>query len=169
MANQLGIASSALGDLDTAGLAFEQEVDAYRQLGDQVFEASAEGNLAEIALRREDYKAAAQHQRACCELALQLGMPVMVAFSLIVAARIGSAREDWSLAAELHAQADVILEQTGIALYESDRKASDDMRERVGRNLGRDAYLAAQAAGRTMDLPAAVGLANSLFAEVVSE
>jgi hypothetical protein len=63
----------------------------------------------------------------------------------------------------------VILEQTGIALYESDRKASDDMSERVRRNLGRDAYLAAQAAGRTMDLPAAVGLANSLFAEVVSE
>jgi hypothetical protein len=43
------------------------------------------------------------------------------------------------------------------------------MWDRVGRNLGRDAYLAAQAAGRTMDLPAAVELANSLFAEVVSE
>jgi predicted ATPase len=169
MSNQLGIASSALGDLDTARSAFEQEVDAYRQLGDQVFEASAEGNLAEIALRREDYQAAAQHQRACCELALQLGMPVMVAFSLIVAARIGSAREKWSLAAELHAQADVILEQTRIALYESDRKASDEMREQVERNLGRDAYLAAQSTGRTMDLPTAVARANSLFAEVMSE
>jgi predicted ATPase/class 3 adenylate cyclase len=169
MSNQLGIASVALGDLDMAWEAFGQEVDAYRQLGDQVFEASAEGNLAEIALRRSDHRAAAQHQRACCDLALQLGMPVMVAFSLIVAARIASARENWTSAAELHAQADVILERTGIVLYDSDRTASDEMLSWVEQHLGQDQYRSVQAVGRGMGLPAASQLADSVFAEVVSE
>jgi predicted ATPase len=169
MSNQLGIASLALGDLDTAWSAFEQEVEAYRQLGDEVFEASAEGNLAEIALRRSDHKAAASHQKACCELALQLGLPVMVAFSLIVAARIASARDNWSSAVELHAQADMILERTGVALYESDRRASDEMLSRARRHLGEDRYGSAQTAGREMGLPGASQLANSVFAQVVSE
>ena len=169
MSNQLGIALVALGDLNAAWSAFEQEVDAYRQLGDQVYEASAEGNLAEIALRRYDYAGAARHQRACCDLALQLGMPVMVAFSLIVAARIASARENWLSAAELHAQADLILDRTGIVLYESDRRVSEEMLDDARQHLGEDRYAAAQAAGRVMELPATAALADLVFQELLSE
>jgi hypothetical protein len=169
MSNQLGIASASLGDLDAAWSAFEQEVDAYRQLGDEVYEASAQGNLAEIALRRSDHTGAARHQRACCKLALQLGMPVMVAFSLIVAARIASARENWSSAAELHAQADLVLEHTGMALYELDRRASEEMLDRVRLQLGEEQYALAQAAGRDMGLPGAAALADSVFGELVSD
>jgi predicted ATPase len=169
MSNQLGIASVALGDLDTALSAFQDEVDAYRQLGDEVFEASAQGNLAETALTRSDYAAAASHQRACCHLALQLGMPVMVAFSLIVAARIAAALENWSAAIELHAQAEVILQRTGIALYDSDRRASEEMLESVRLHFGDDLYQSAQATGREMGLMPATELAYSVFAELVPE
>jgi predicted ATPase len=169
MFNQLGIASVGLDDLDQALSAFEEEVDAYRQLGDEVYEATAQGNLAEIALIRNDYAAAARHQRACCRLALQLGMPVMVAFSLIVAARIAAVNENWVSAAELHAQADVLLQRTGIVLYESDRKASEQMLGRVRLHLGEDRYASAQATGRNMNLMAASDLADSVFGELVSE
>jgi tetratricopeptide (TPR) repeat protein len=169
MSNQLGIASVALGDLDSALSAFEDEVDAYRQLGDEVYEASAQGNLAETALIRNDYAAAASYQKACCQLALQLGMPVMVAFSLIVAARIAAALGNWLSATELHAQAEVILERTGIVLYESDRRASEEMLGSVRLHLGDDLYQSAQATGRDMGLMAATELAYSVFAELVSE
>jgi predicted ATPase/class 3 adenylate cyclase/tetratricopeptide (TPR) repeat protein len=169
MSNQLGIASVALGDLDSALSAFEDEVDAYRQLGDEVYEASAQGNLAETALIRNDYAAAASHQKACCQLALQLGMPVMVAFSLIVAARIAAALGNWLSATELHAQAEVILERTGIVLYESDRRSSEEMLGSVRLHLGDDLYQSAQGTGRDMGLMAATELAYSVFAELVSE
>jgi tetratricopeptide (TPR) repeat protein len=169
MSNQLGIASVALGDLDTALSAFEDEVDAYRQLGDEVYEASAEGNLAEIALIRSDYAAAASHQKACCQLALQLGMPVMVAFSLIVAARIAGALGNWRSATELHSQAEVILQRTGIVLYESDRRASEEMLRSARLHLANNRFESAQATGRDMGLMAATELAYSVFGELVSE
>jgi hypothetical protein len=93
----------------------------------------------------------------------------MVAFSLIVAARIASARENWLSAAELHAQADLILDRTGIVLYDSDRRVSEEMLDDARQHLGEDRYAAAQAAGRVMELPATAALADSVFQELLSE
>ena len=118
---------------------------------------------------RSDYAAAASHQKACCQLALQLGMPVMVAFSLIVAARIAAAQGNWLSATELHAQAEVILQRTGIVLYESDRRASEEMLGSVRLQLGDDLYQSAQGTGRDMGLMAATELAYSVFGELVSK
>jgi hypothetical protein len=168
MSSQLGIALLALGDLDGAWDAFTQELEAYRQLGDEVFEASSEGNLAEVALRRGDIPAAARHQRASLALALELGMSVMVGFSLIVAARIATLTGSWSVATRLHAHAELILDKTGIVLYADDRRASDEMLKAAREHLGDSNFSAARSSGRSSDLPAVATMADRVLAEAAS-
>ncbi|HEX9549104.1 MAG TPA: adenylate/guanylate cyclase domain-containing protein, partial [Acidimicrobiales bacterium] len=168
MSSQLGIASLALGDLDGAWDAFAEELQAYRQLGDEVFEASSEGNLAEVALRRGDIAAAARHQRASLALALELGMSVMVGFSLIVAARIAASTGSWAVAARLHSHAELILDKTGIVLYADDRGASDEMLTAAGEHLGDSAFAAARSSGRSSDLPAVAAMADRVLADAAS-
>jgi hypothetical protein len=164
MWSQLGIASLGLHELDAAWDAFEQEAVAYRALGDEVFQATAEGNLAEIALRRGDVKAAARHQGECLTLALALGVPVIVAFSLIVAARIAADDERWDTAATLHAKAEAILDTTGLALYEEDRRLSDEMLASALAALGDNAFATASELGRALELVDASSLAAEVFA-----
>ena len=88
-------------------------------------------------MRRGDEPAAARHQAAALELAVQLGVTVMVAYSLIVAARIEGSHGEWSRAVTLHAAADRLLEETGAALYDDDRRMSDAMLEEARARLGR--------------------------------
>jgi tetratricopeptide (TPR) repeat protein len=165
MCSQLGIAALALGDHPTARSAFEQELESYRRLGDRVFEASALGNLAEVTLRLDDPATAARHQRACLVLALELGAPAMVAFSLIVAARLSAGLDEWETAATLHARAQSILDDTGLVLYDDDRRLSDKLLEDALQRLGRDGFEAAEATGRSLDLVAVAGLADRVLAD----
>jgi predicted ATPase/class 3 adenylate cyclase len=167
MWSQLGIASLGLGELDAAWDAFEHEADAYRALGDELFQAFAEGNLAEIALRRGDVAGAAGHQHECLTLALALGAPVMVAFSLIVAARIAADGEEWETAATLHAKAEAVLESTGLALYDEDRRLSDEMLAAARDRLGEAAFAAAADDGRALELVAAAASAARVLEQAV--
>jgi ATP/maltotriose-dependent transcriptional regulator MalT len=164
MCSQLGVAALAQGDLETAWEACERELAAYVELEDESFQASAHGNLAEIALRRGDDAAAAAHQRACLALALELGAPAMVAFSLIVAARLTAATERWATATVLHAQAETILDAIGLALYDDDRKLSDSMLEAARTHLGFVAFSDAVARGRALPVPDAARLADEVLA-----
>ena len=137
---QLGIAAAALGDLDTATAAFERELDACRRLGDRRWESGALSNLAEAELRRGMVAAAAGHQRECLGLALELGAPGLVAFSLIVAARLEALEERWEEATILHAQAESIIDELGLMLYEGDQRQSDVMLEQAHHALGDARY-----------------------------
>ncbi|HEX4978510.1 MAG TPA: adenylate/guanylate cyclase domain-containing protein [Acidimicrobiales bacterium] len=166
MLSQVGIAALSLGYLDDAWAAFEEQLAVAVELGDPVLEAPARSNLAEIALRRGDLVAAARHQRRSMGLGLELGAPVMVAFGLIVAARLLGARGGWADAVRLHAHADVVLERTGLVLYDEDRKASDELAARALASLGADRYGAAMSAGRAMELPDAASLADRVLSEV---
>jgi non-specific serine/threonine protein kinase len=163
MYSQLGIAASLAGDLTTAREALGHELAAYERLGDQVFAASAHGNLAELAIRAGDVRDAARHQRACLTLALALGAPVMIAFSLIVAARITGEAGDWATATRLHAHAESVLEATGLVLYDDDRRVSEAMVEAARLHLGEAGFVAAGEAGRALDLPAAAAIADEVL------
>jgi len=166
MCNQLGIASMSLGDAEGAADAFHQELDACRRLGDPGWEAWALSNLAEVALRQGDLAGAAAHQRACLALALQLGSPAKVAFSLIVAARLLATREEWEEAVALHAQAEAILDELGLLLFEDDQRESDVMLEQAHQALGDARYAAARRAGHALELPEAATSADAVLAEV---
>ena len=102
-------------------------------------------------------------------LAMALGAPVMLAFSFIVAARIAAASQEWKTAAALHAQGELILDSTGLALYDHDRKLSDDMLAQARAALGDEPFAAATAEGRDLDVLAASALAADVFAPAGSQ
>ena len=166
MYSQLGIAAVASGDLATAWDACRQELAAYEELGDQMYQASAHGNLAEIALRRGDVAAAAHHQKACLALGLELDARALVGFSLIVAARLSASAGRYDVAVTLHARADTILDTIGLALYADDRRLSDEMLAEARRTIGDTAYESASAEGIALELPEAASMADRVLAAV---
>jgi len=132
-------------------------------LGDEGTQATAAGNLAEVEMGLGHWAEAARHQRTCLEFALEIGAPFLVAFSLIIAARLAEIAGDLETAVALHGQADVLLEKTGFALYDSDRRVSDEMLKRAEERLGSDAFDAARATGRAMEVSAAAQRADEVF------
>ena len=131
MWNLLGLAASAAGDIDEAASAFRESLAVAPERGD-AFVAIAHGNLAEMALRMDDLPTAALHQRMSLALGVQLGLPIMLAYSMIVAARMEASQRRWSTAARLHAHAEAVLEESGVQLFEDDRQRDrDDARRRA--------------------------------------
>lgn len=165
MYNLLCTTSAALGELDMAYDACTRELALYQALGDEGYIASAHGNLAEVALRLGDMPAAARHQRSCLDLAVAQGSHAMVAFSLIVAARVARWRQDWATAASLHAKAEAMLEETGLVLYEDDRRESEQLLEAVRTELGEEEFANRSRAGGELSLPEGVALADRVLAE----
>ena len=96
MCSQLGIAAMSPRRRRRRGRRLQQELEAYRRIGDPVSEASALGNLAEVALRRGDLvRGRGPPARRASRWRSSSGRRPMVAFSLIVAARIAPVDERW--------------------------------------------------------------------------
>ena len=163
MSSQLGIAAHEIGDLELAREAFQQEYESYRALGDEGTEASAAGNLAEVEMGLGHWAEAARHQRVCLEGALEIGAPLLVALSLVLAARLAETAGELVTAVTLHGHADVLLETTGFTMYDSDRRVSDEMLKRAEEQLGTDAFDEALAAGRALDVTEAAAIADDVL------
>ena len=161
MYNLLGISYGALGDLESAEEAFTTELELSRAVGYDGYIASALGNLAEVAMRLGNFEAAARHQRACFDLAVALGSVTVLGFSMIAAARLSGHRREWDTAVRLHARGEQLLEQTGLVLYDDDRRQSDELLARAGAALGTAAFADAAARGRSMGMAEAVELTRS--------
>jgi hypothetical protein len=166
MLNLLAIASYFAGDIDRAATAFAEELEVARRLGDEHLLVIAEGNVAELAMRRGDAASAARHQAACLELALALGRPVSVAQSLIVAARL-TAEPDPVRALQLHSKAEEVLIENGYRLYDDDLRASEQMLDRVRQRIGECEFNVALDKGRALTLPEAVWLGQDALEGVL--
>lgn len=167
--NLLGSTLGAMGDFEASYEACEAELELSRAIGDDGYIASAEGNLAETAMRLGDVEAAAAHQRECLDLSLTLGSPAMVAFSLIMAARVAGAREDWGTAVRLHAGGEALLVETGLMLYEDDRRESDALLAEARTRLGDELFEGERRAGRDLELTEAAKLADSVLESAESD
>ncbi len=164
MYNLLATASGALGDLTTAYEAGQAELELNEKLGYEGYVASAHGNLAETALRLGDIPSAARHQRLCLEQAVVLGSPVLVAFSMIVAARLAGLQGRWDTAVALHTKADEELERIGLVLYDDDLVESRSLFENSRRELGESGYDRSRQGGHEMSLVDAVQAADQVLA-----
>ena len=160
----LGVSRYSSGDIDGAAEAFARELDAYEELGHDVNIATAHGNVAEVAMQIGDRLAAARHQLRCLELAEALGLPVMLAYSCILASRMAGQRGEWELAVHLQAGADAGLAATGHELYAADREGVDRFLDAASSELGGEVFdLAVEHGGRL-----AIGEATRLASGVLS-
>jgi len=164
--SNLGEALGELGDPECVA-ALAECVGISRQLGDHGGLCASLGSLAEHELRRGDVANAAAHQLECLRLAAELATPVAIANSFILAARIAEPMGSGDAALALHALADVMLDEAGFALMPSDQALSDEMHERLRGELGEEQCAAVIAAGRQLDLHAAMELAEHVFADAM--
>jgi hypothetical protein len=175
MWNLLGLAHVFTGDMDGAAAPFHHELETCEQLGDEVLLAHAHGNVAELALRRGDWPSAARHQRECLELAAALGQPGMLAYSLNVAARLAVVDADtastagrshgadrWAVAVRLAAKAEALLEDSGLSLYDDDRRLTDQLLTAARAALDGDSA-AVEDAGRSAELADALALGREVL------
>lgn len=168
MHNLLGIALATTGDDERAAAAFAGELAAAAELDDEVLLAHAHSNVAEIALRRGQPTVAARHQRTCLDLALTLGRTGMIAYGLLASARIaaagpGAGDDRWAAAVRLAARATVLLDETGAALYETDRHVTDAWLDEARVRLGSRRFEAEQAAGRGSTIEAGLAAAGDIL------
>jgi predicted ATPase/class 3 adenylate cyclase len=164
--NLLGIALSTLGDVAGAAAAFEQELAAASRAGMETFLATTHGNLAEAQLQLGDEAAAAGHQATSLELARAYGQPVLVAFSMMIAARLAAARQQGRRAVVLQAAADEVLAGASYALYDEDAEVRAALMTAAHHDLGGREFDQAVAEGRGLDNDDAADLAASVLLAV---
>ncbi len=169
-ANILGTLGEVLGDLGDPGNidALTEAVALDRQLGDDGGLCGDLSSLAEQELRRGDTVNAARHQREGLRLAAELATPVPTASAFIIAARLAEPTGFGEAALRLHAAADVLLEEVGFSLLPSDQALSDEMRSRLLVQFGQERDDSLTAAGRQLDLHAAMELAEEVFERTIA-
>jgi predicted ATPase/class 3 adenylate cyclase len=166
--NLLGIALGTLGDVRGAASAFERELAAASEAGMETFLATTYGNLAEAHLQLGDEVAAARHQETCLELAREQRQPVLIAFSMMIAARLVARRGVPWQAVVLQAAADGLLEKASYALYDEDVNVRAALLASARAALGGQRHRRAAAEGRALDPEAAADLAAAVLREVGS-
>ena len=164
--NLLGIATAACGNLAAAADAFNEELRATTAAGIETNLATLHGNLAETHLRLGDEPAAARHQAVSLSLARDWAQPVVIAFAMMVAARLAAARGRSHHAIVLEAKADEILAEADYALYEEDQAIRSELLADAASRLGAEDFAAAQAEGAALTVDEAADLAERVLAEV---
>jgi predicted ATPase/class 3 adenylate cyclase len=163
--NLLAIASAALGDAEAAAEACAEELRAATAAGIDTFLATTHANLAEAYLTLGRRALAAEHQRISLGLAREQGQPVLVAFGLMIAARLVP---DARSAVVLQTKADELLAAADYALYEDDRRVRLALLEEAAERVGPEDFEAAVDAGRALVVDEAVDLAERVFTAVGS-
>ena len=167
MYNLLGTSAGGLGDLDAAKEAFAQELELNRSLSYEAYVASALGNLAEVAWRQGDFAGAARYQLECLDHAVALGSVTVLAFSMIMAARLAGRGEEWEMAVRLHAKGEQLLAETGLVLYEDDRRESDELLDAARIEIGDERYETLERAGFGMEMDEVIDRTRSQLAGTV--
>jgi len=164
----LGIALSSLGDLSGSAEAFGEELDCAIVAGLDTFLPTIHANLAETYLQLGDEGMTAHHQGVALGLARDQNQPVLIAFSLMIAARLVAARARPRDAVMLQTKADELLAAAHYALYDEDEQVRSTLMVDAARVLGADAHAEAVAAGHALTADAASDLAADVLAAVGS-
>jgi len=166
MQNLAGIARYEAGHLAAAMEPLSSELEIYEQLGFEANMASAHGNLAELAMHLDEFALAAMHQQASLDLALEIGQPVMIAFSAIVAARLAASDGDWELAVRLQSSAGSELAAASHTMYAADQAEFDALWSQATEQLGEDVVAAHSMLGAELGTVATASLASGVFTAV---
>ena len=125
--------------------------------------ASASGNVAEVALRIGDRAMAARRQATTLRLGVEQGSTIMVAYSMVVAARLAAGAAAWADALRLGVLADIFIRSSEVILYEDDRRLLDETMRRARVEVGDEAAAAITAEVSDLDLVTAAAMAAEIF------
>ncbi len=161
--NLLGIVLLGTGEFDGARAAFEAELQAWTELGNDFSRATSLGNLAEVLLQAGRPGAAAAYQLQCLEVAQQIGHRTLAAFSVVVAAQLAAEAGSHATAARLQIAADSMLEQSRYVLYDFEQQARRDLLEACAEALGTTAFEHAAEQASSLSPDAALSEASEVL------
>ncbi len=162
LSSLLGIARVMTGELEAAVAAFEAELHAATLAGLDRFLVATHGNLAEVHLQLGDETAAMCHQRIALGLARE-HRPTLVAFSLMIAARLQVSHGAPAEAVALQSCADRLLAAAGYVLYEEDRATRSTVLDDARSRLGAAAFAEAVQRGHALGADAAADRAEQIL------
>lgn len=163
MWSAIGIARSSEGNLVDGLAALQQALAIYVELGETPQISLAHANVAEAALRLENYPLAARHQRHCLEDALAIGQPLAIATSLTMAGYLADRRGEWSDAVRMLSSASQMLESAGHRPYDEEATMMADTLSTATNALGASAVEALGEQGSSMSVFDAAALAFATF------
>jgi predicted ATPase/class 3 adenylate cyclase len=156
-----GIAHATSGRTEQGLLALENSLANYIELNDVPRINAGHGNIAEAAWRQGALPTAAKHQAACLEGALVVGQQVLIAYSLVMAARLASITEDHATAVRLQQLAEQVLDDAGHQPYEDEIEAFSRIEAAARDELGSDAVQAL--ASTPLSIVEGASAAHSVF------
>ncbi len=163
----IGIIHATADDPVEAAIAFRRELELWREVGSFAPQATTLGNLAEVALRAGDERAAAEYQLGCLDIAMELGQPVLSAFSIVVAAQLAALRQRWPDAVRLQSAADHALESIGYVMYDSDKVQRRQMLNEAAKELTEAEVARLRDAGADLDLGTASTEASAFLRSLI--
>jgi hypothetical protein len=91
------------------------------------------------------------------------GSTIMVAYSMVVAARLAAGAAAWADALRLGVLADTFIRSSEIILYEDDRRLLEETMQRARAEVGDEAAAAITAEVTDLDLVTAAAMAADIF------
>ena len=153
--NLIGIASAERDRVGDAIDALRAELDAEEEAGLELMQCTTRSNLAEALLQAGDLAGAARHQRDVLDEARANQDSTLVAFSLLVAARLCLTAGDASEALVLQTAGTRMLDDAGVALFASDADELSAAAGRIEQALGEPDHTRATHAGTSLGNDAA--------------
>ncbi|MFL5735496.1 MAG: ATP-binding protein [Chloroflexia bacterium] len=155
----LGEAVLGQGDHEQAAPSIEESLELFRELGNTVGAAFALSMLGYVAEREGRYDEARKLLEESLSMRRELGNKQGVAVCFVGLAEVACAQDLADRAARLLGAAEGLLESAGVRLGMADQARFERAREATLGQLGREAFEAAWAQGRTMSLDEAADYA----------
>jgi len=135
--NLVGIASAECDLVDDAVDALRAELAAEVEAGLELMQCTTRSNLAEALLQANDPTGAARHQREVLDEARSNQDTTLIAFSVLLAARLCLVEGEFAEALVLQTAGTRLLADAGIALFASDTEALAAAATRIRTSLDR--------------------------------
>ena len=145
----MGSVANMLGDLDSSAALTGEAVELSRKANDNDGLAIALHNLARTELRRGHEPRAGELMREALAIAIELGYRELVAYCLAGIAEL-TAAEDPRRAARVLGTSDALFEELGVPMGDEEREGYERTVERLGVELGAEAFTALRAEGRAL-------------------
>jgi tetratricopeptide (TPR) repeat protein len=150
--NQLAQLLRVEGDLDRAEALYERVLELMRSLEDRESIAIVLLNLAMVAIGRYDDERARVMLIEVIAIADEIGSNRLAQSVFDVAAGLAALRQDWPRAARFYGAAEAQIGQTGLRRDPGDEGFLVPLMAKARAGLDRDAFAAAEGAGRALSL-----------------
>lgn len=155
-----GISWGQAGEMARAVDALEAQLELAKRGGLENLLAGIHGNLAEAYLGLGDNASAARQQIDSLDAGVQMGQPMVVAYSCVLAAHLTDS-DRWEQAAELQGAADGILERSRFVLFKADAEARERLVADLSARQRADRVSDLLSAGAELSISAATELARA--------